>query len=264
MNRIHRKTPGESRTHMPDELDQKLHPIFGIELKRLPRHVAIIMDGNGRWAQERGLPRIEGHRNGSKGVRAVITESARLGFKCLTLYSFSTENWKRPQEEVDALMDLYAQYLVEERPTIMNNNIRLRHIGHPDELPEHVLRELHTTMDMSRDNSGMTLFLALNYSGRNEIVRACKKIAGKVRDGQLDIDQVDEATISEHLDTQAAPDPDLLIRTSGEQRISNFLLWQIAYAELFVTDVHWPDFSFETLNQAVTEYARRHRRYGGL
>lgn len=254
---------------MSDELVQKdssnpVHPIFGIELERMPRHVAIIMDGNGRWAQERGLPRIEGHRNGSKGVRTVITESARLGFECLTLYSFSTENWKRPREEVEALMDLYAQYLIEERPTIMNNNIRLRHIGFEDDLPERVLTELHTTMDMSRDNAGMTLFLALNYSGRSEIVRACKKIAGKVRDGQVSVDQIDETMISDHLDTQSAHDPDLLIRTSGEQRISNFLLWQIAYAELFVTDVHWPDFNFDTLSQAVKEYARRHRRYGGL
>jgi len=254
---------------MSDELVQNessssLHPIFGIPLDRMPRHVAIIMDGNGRWAKERGLSRIEGHRNGSKGVRTVITESARLGFECLTLYSFSTENWKRPKEEVDALMDLYAQYLIDERPTIMNNNIRVRHIGQKDELPDHVRRALDETIEMSKDNKGMTLFLALNYSGRREIIGAVKTIAGKVQSGELDPDAIDEGLFSEHLDTAGWPDPDLLIRTSGEKRISNFLLWQIAYAELFVTDVHWPDFSAEVLSQAVKEYARRHRRFGGL
>jgi undecaprenyl diphosphate synthase len=246
------------------ESSTSLHPIFGIPLDRMPRHVAIIMDGNGRWAQERGLPRIEGHRNGSKGVRTVITESARLGFECLTLYSFSTENWKRPKDEVDALMDLYAQYLIDERPTIMNNHIRVRHIGKKDELPDHVREALGETIEMSKGNGGMTLFLALNYSGRSEIVGAVETITRKVLSGKLNPEAIDESLLSDHLDTGGFPDPDLLIRTSGEHRISNFLLWQIAYAELFVTDVHWPDFTAEVLSEAVKEYARRHRRYGGL
>lgn len=254
---------------MSDELAQKessspLHPMFGIPLDQMPKHVAIIMDGNGRWARERGLPRAEGHRNGSKGVRTVITESVRLGFECLTLYSFSTENWKRPKEEVRLLMDLYAQYLVDERPTIMENNICVRHIGMEDRLPDFVCRELNETIKLSSTNTGMTLFLALNYSGRSEIVNAIKTIAQKIQSGQFDADAVNEKMISDHLDTAGFPDPDLLIRTSGENRISNFLLWQIAYTELFVTDVHWPDFNADVLSQAINEYARRHRRFGGL
>ena len=172
----------------------QLHPVLGVPTNRLPRHIAIIMDGNGRWAQQRGLPRIEGHRNGSKGVRFTITETAQLGVGCLTLYSFSTENWKRPPEEVAGLMDLYEQYLIEERPTIMNNNIKVRHIGFEQMLPEHVLRELRETVRISQNNTGMTLCLALNYSGRSELVAAIQKMVNDSRDGSLKAEDIDETT----------------------------------------------------------------------
>ena len=238
--------------------------MFDIPIERMPRHVAIIMDGNGRWARERGLPRVEGHRNGSRGVRTIINESARLGFECLTLYSFSLENWKRPQEEVSALMELYRHYLIHERPTIMNNNVRVRHIGQEKGLPGSVLEALHDTIELSSENTGMTLLLALNYSGRSEIVQAVQTIVGEVQKGALAAEDIDEDTISSNLDTQGLIDPDLLIRTSGEMRISNFLLWQISYAELYVTDVHWPDFNEEVLAQAVRAYASRNRRFGGV
>lgn len=233
-------------------------------MNRLPRHIAIIMDGNGRWAQHRGLPRIEGHRNGSKGVRFTITETARLGVECLTLYSFSTENWKRPPEEVAGLMDLYEQYLIEERPTIMNNNIKVRHIGFEQMLPDRVLRELRETVRISQDNTGMTLCLALNYSGRSELVAAIQKMVNDNRDGSLKAKDIDETMVSSYLDTAGLPDPDLLIRTAGEMRISNFLLWQISYAELYVTDVLWPDFDGGVLHGAIKDYAGRDRRFGGL
>jgi len=222
------------------------------------------MDGNGRWAQHRGLPRIEGHRNGSKGVRFTITETARLGVECLTLYSFSTENWKRPPEEVAGLMDLYEQYLIEERPTIMNNNIKVRHIGFEQILPDRVLRELRETVRISQDNTGMTLCLALNYSGRSELVAAIQKMVNDSRDGSLKAKDIDETMVSSYLDTAGLPDPDLLIRTAGEMRISNFLLWQISYAELYVTDVLWPDFDGDVLYGAIKDYAGRDRRFGGL
>jgi undecaprenyl diphosphate synthase len=243
---------------------QKRHPIFDIPMERMPGHVAIIMDGNGRWARERGLPRVEGHRNGSRGVRTIINESARLGFECLTLYSFSLENWKRPREEVSALMELYRHYLIHERPTIMNNNVQVRHIGQEEGLPDSVLEALHETIELSRENTGMTLLLALNYSGRSEIVQTVRTIVGEVQKGALAVEDIDEETISSNLDTHGLPDPDLLIRTSGEMRISNFLLWQISYAELYVTDVHWPDFNEEILAQAIRAYASRNRRFGGV
>jgi len=242
----------------------QLHPVLGIPMNRLPRHIAIIMDGNGRWAQHRGLPRIEGHRNGSKGVRFTITETARLGVECLTLYSFSTENWKRPPEEVAGLMDLYEQYLIEERPTIMNNNIKVRHIGFEQILPDRVLRELRETVRISQNNTGMTLCLALNYSGRSELVAAIQKMVNDSRDGSLKAEDIDETMVSSYLDTAGLPDPDLLIRTAGEMRISNFLLWQISYVELYVTDVLWPDFDGDVLYGAIKDYAGRDRRFGGL
>jgi undecaprenyl diphosphate synthase len=246
----------------PDEAE--IHPVLGIPLNRMPRHIAIIMDGNGRWAEQRGLPRLEGHRNGSKGVRNVITETARLGVECLTLYSFSTENWKRPPKEVKGLMALYEEYLIQERPTIMHNNIKVRHLGNEKELPENVLRELHETMRLSRDNTGMTLSLALNYSGRQELIGAISRMVSDARDDRLKAGDVDDATVSSYLDTAGLPDPDLLVRTAGEMRISNFLLWQISYAELYVTDVLWPDFSKETLYGAIRDFASRNRRFGGL
>ncbi len=242
----------------------ELHPDLGVPWSQVPRHIAIIMDGNGRWAEKRGLPRLEGHRNGSKAVRFTITECARLHIECLTLYSFSTENWKRPADEVAGLMKLYEKHLIEERPTIMNNNIKVRHLGHEEGLPEHVLRELRLSVDMSKNNTGMTLCLALNYSGRSEIARAVNRISESYKTGAIEKSEITEDLISATLDTAGLPDPDLLIRTSGEMRISNYLLWQISYAELFVTDVHWPDFNQDVIYEAIKDYAARNRRFGGL
>ena len=222
------------------------------------------MDGNGRWAQQQGLPRIKGHSNGGKVVRNTITESAKLGIQCLTLYSFSTENWKRPPDEVTGLMALYEQYLIQERPTIMKHNIKVRHLGSKTELPENVLRELKQTVKLSKNNSGMTLCLALNYSGRTELIQAIRKMVLNAKNGELEPENVDEPLVDSFLDTAGLPDPDLLIRAAGEMRISNFLLWQISYAELFVTDVFWPDFSREILHNAIKSYAARNRRFGGL
>jgi len=232
--------------------------------EKMPRHIAIIMDGNGRWAKQQGLPRIEGHRAGGKTVRNIITTGARLDLECMTLYSFSTENWKRPVDEINLLMELYAQYLIEERPTIMKHNIRVRHIGFEKGLPDFVINELRKTVRMSQDNTGMTLCLALNYSGRSELIYAIQKIAAEVKKGQLQPNEIDEGKVDSHLDTVGLPDPDMLIRTSGELRISNFLLWQISYSELYSTDVMWPDFRAEDLFQAIQAYAHRDRRFGGL
>jgi len=237
---------------------------LGIADGRFPRHVAIIMDGNGRWARARGLPRKIGHSQGAKVVRRIVTEAVRVGLEALTLYSFSTENWRRPADEVNALMGLYAQYLVEERPTVMANNVRLRHLGRREGLPQDVLRELDTSARVSSVNTGMWLNLALNYSGRSELVDAVRDIAARTAAGEIAPDQVDEKLISDTLATAGMPDPDLLIRTAAEMRISNFLLWQISYAEFYVTDVYWPDFDEGELQKALKAYANRHRRFGGL
>jgi len=237
---------------------------LGLEPHQLPRHVAIIMDGNGRWANQRGLPRINGHVEGAAGVRDIITHAARLKLDALTLYSFSAENWKRPRAEIDALMNLYVEYLVKEREEIMENGVRLVQLGRREGLPEPVLRELAITRDVSRNNTGLTLCLAINYGARHEIVDAVRSIARRVQAGELAPDQIEESTISDSLDTAGIPDPDLLIRTAGEMRVSNFLLWQISYAELYVTDVLWPDFRKEHLNEAVRAYAARDRRFGGI
>ncbi|MFQ5425360.1 MAG: isoprenyl transferase [Phycisphaerae bacterium] len=243
-----------------DALDPEAH--LGVPAVKLPRRVAIIMDGNGRWARRQGLNRIEGHEAGAANVREVVTHGARLGLECLTLYSFSTENWNRPLDEIAHLMKLYVRYLIRERDEIMSNNIRLIQIGRRDGLPEDVLRELDETVALSRDNRGMTLCLALNYSSRAEIVDAIRAIAARVAEGRLTCDDIDEQTVSDTLYTAGMMDPDLLIRTAGEMRVSNFLLWQISYAELFVTDVLWPDFHTEHLDEAFREYARRDRRFG--
>jgi undecaprenyl diphosphate synthase len=246
---------------MPD-LDPK--ELLGVESGAMPRHVAVIMDGNGRWAKQRGLMRIEGHRHGAEAVRETVTHCARLGIECLTLYSFSLENWKRPKLEVDGLMALYAQYLVAERREIMENDIRVLQLGRREGLPDSVLRELDRTMQMSRDNNGLTLCLALNYAGRAEIIDAARALARKAREGELDPDQIDEAMFADQLTTRGLPDPDLLVRTAGQMRISNFLLWQISYAELYVTEVLWPDFRAEHLNEALRAYAARERRFGAV
>lgn len=237
---------------------------LGISNERFPRSVAIIMDGNGRWARERGLPRPFGHQAGAKAVRRTVTEAARLGLDVLTLYSFSIENWSRPDEEVNALMHLYAEYLVQERPTLMENNVRLRHLGRREGLPENVLRELDETLRISQTNTGMTLCLAINYGSRAEITDAVQKLAQRVAAGELKPEEIDEPCLSDALDTAHLRDPDLLIRTAGEMRISNYLLWQISYAEFYVTDAHWPDFDANALHEAITSYAGRHRRFGGV
>ncbi len=243
---------------------EKLHPVLGIPFEKIPQHIAIIMDGNGRWAQAQGRPRLHGHAAGSTSVRRTIVDCADLDIKALTLYSFSTENWRRPKEEIDGLMQLYAKYLVEERPTIMSKNIRVRHVGLEDNLPDFVLKELHETIDLSKNNTGMTFCLALNYSGRTELVTAFRKIAGRIVSGELTPDDINDQLISDNLDTAGLPDPDLLIRTSGEMRISNYLLWQIAYAEFYVTDIHWPEFDTQALHKAIIAFSQRNRRFGGL
>ena len=235
---------------------------LGIPPERLPRHIAIIMDGNGRWAERRGLPRVRGHEAGADKVQEIVTRCSRLGVGYLTLYSFSLENWRRPQSEIAHLMRLYVEYLIKERTEIMENGVRLIQIGRRVGLPDDVLRELDETMRMSRLNPGMTLCLALNYGGRAELTDAVRDIARRAVAGELSPDDVDEQTISDALYTAHMPDPDVLIRTAGEMRVSNFLLWQISYAELVVTDVCWPDFGADQLDDAIREYARRDRRFG--
>jgi undecaprenyl diphosphate synthase len=240
-----------------------------IPRERIPRHIAIIMDGNGRWAVRRGLDRVQGHQQGAKTVRTIVTECANLrrhlgGPDYLTLYSFSLENWKRPASEVSFLMQMYIDYLRQERPTMMENNIRFRQIGRLDHLPEPVLDEVAVTLDQTKNNDGLTLVLALNYGSRAEILDGVRAIAEKVRAGQLDPRDITEETISAHLYTAGMPDPDLLIRTAGEMRISNYLLWQISYAELFVSPVLWPDFGIPELHQGLRSFASRNRRFGAL
>ena len=240
-----------------------------IPREKIPRHIAVIMDGNGRWAVRRGLERVRGHQQGARTVRDVVTECARLrthlgGPDFLTLYSFSLENWKRPADEVTFLMRMYIEYLRSERATMMENNIRFRQIGRLEQLPPPVLDEMERTLDETRHNTGLTLVLALNYSSRAEIVDGVREIARKVKAGELRPEQIGEETISEHLYTAGMPDPDLLIRTAGELRVSNYLLWQISYAELFVSPVLWPDFTVADLHEAIRAFAARNRRFGAL
>jgi len=235
-----------------------------LDLKRLPQHVAIIMDGNGRWAQRRRLPRVAGHRAGVSAAREVIESCAKLGLPALTLYAFSMENWRRPKAEIDFLMRLLREYLRKELPSIHKNNIRLLVIGRPDQLPPLVRRDIEQAMETTAANTGMKLVVALNYGGRAEIVDALNAILENVRHNGLAHASVDEETVTNHLYTAGLPDPDLLIRTSGEMRVSNFLLWQIAYAEIHVTETLWPDFGKLDLLEALVEFQSRERRYGGL
>ena len=235
-----------------------------IDFARLPRHVAVIMDGNGRWAKLRHKPRVEGHRAGIASVRDVVETSARLGLQVLTLYAFSVENWKRPQTEVTTLMGLLKRYLRSELDTLLRNNIRFRVIGRMGELPPDVQDELQRGMERTADRSGLLFNIALNYGGRTEITDAVRRLAADVAAGARAPDTIDEDTLSSYLYTAGLPDPDLLIRTSGELRVSNFLLWQIAYAEIWVTDVLWPDFRRKHLLQAVADFQKRERRYGGI
>jgi undecaprenyl diphosphate synthase len=238
--------------------------LAAVPRERWPRHIAIIMDGNGRWAQRQDLPRIEGHRRGVASVRRTTEECARLGVEQLTLYCLSSENWKRPQPEIDFLMHLLEQYMIEERTTIMDNDLRVRMIGRRAGIPEQVLAELDKTVDMSAGNSGMWLNLAINYGGRSEIVDAVRTIGERIAADELEPGDIDEQTIADSLYTAGLGDPDLLIRTAGELRISNFLLWQISYAEIWVTDRCWPEFDEATLHAAIRDFASRNRKYGGL
>lgn len=236
----------------------------GLAAEQLPRHVAIIMDGNGRWAQQRGLERVAGHRQGAESVRTIVRHCARLGVEVLTLYSFSSENWKRPQDEVDALMRLCALHLIGERDELRENGVRLRQIGRRDALPEDVRRELAVTEALTAKNERLTLCLALNYGSRAEIVDAARQLAQRVADGALRPDAIDEAALAGELYTAGLPDPDLLIRTAGEMRLSNFLLWQLSYAEMHVTPVLWPEFGAEEFNVALRDYGQRVRRFGAV
>ncbi|MGP1309034.1 MAG: isoprenyl transferase [Phycisphaerales bacterium] len=231
---------------------------------RIPRHIAVIMDGNGRWAKQRGLGRSAGHRAGAKSVRATLEACSALGVEALTLYSFSIENWKRPAEEVDALMALYLEYMAAERHKLVEHNIRFMQIGRRDGLPASVLEALELTLDATKDCTGPILNLAVNYGGRAEIVDAARALAERVRTGAMRVEDIDEASLSASLYTAGLPDPDLLIRTAGEMRVSNYLLWQISYAELHVTQTLWPDFDEQSLFDAVRDYASRSRRFGAL
>jgi undecaprenyl diphosphate synthase len=242
----------------PGSDDERL--VRQIDLERLPRHVAIIMDGNGRWARRRHLPRVAGHRAGITAVREAVETSARLGLEVLSLYAFSRENWKRPRAEVDTLMGLLREYLGKELATLVDNDIRVHVLGRMHDLAEPVRRELEGAIERTRSNGGLRFNIALSYGGRAEIVDACRAV---VEQG-LPPEQVDETAIGERLYTAGQPDPDLLIRTSGELRISNFLLWQIAYSEIWVTPTLWPDFRRAHLYEAILDYQRRERRYGGL
>ncbi|MDZ4820175.1 MAG: isoprenyl transferase [Planctomycetota bacterium] len=240
----------ESSLHLPKE--------------KLPRHIAVIMDGNGRWAQRQGLPRIEGHRRGVSSVRRTTEECARLGIEQLTLYCLSSENWKRPQHELDFLMHLLEQYMIEERTTIMNQGIQVHVIGRREGIPAATLAEMDKTIAMTAGNTGMRLCLAINYGGRAELLDAVRQIATEAQRGELDPASLTESTIDQHLYTAGMSDPDLLIRTAGERRISNFLLWQISYAEIWITDRCWPEFDEACLHEALIDFGSRDRRFGGL
>jgi undecaprenyl diphosphate synthase len=237
---------------------------LGIDARAIPRHIAVIMDGNGRWAVERGLKRFKGHEQGAKIVESIALHCVACGVEYLTLYSFSMQNWKRPPEEVEFLMYLYAAYLEGIRPSLMRNNVRLKHLGRRDPLPQMVLDALDGTIEQTSVNTGMILGLALNYDSRTEIVDAVRTLAQKATAGEISPDAIKEEDISNHLYTAGWHDPDLVVRTSGEMRVSNFLLWQISYAEFFVTDLYWPDFTPEQMDKAIMVYASRQRRFGDV
>jgi len=247
----------------PEYTDEQIDEL-GLRRDRLPRHIAIIMDGNGRWAQRRGFPRVEGHRRGVHSVRSVVEECSRLGLKQLTLYCFSSENWKRPQRELSLLMRLLKQYVIEERREIQEQGLRFRVIGKLEELDSAIQKEIAKTVEVSADNDGMTLCLAVNYGARLEITEAVRRICAAVEQGELTSEQITEETVAGHLMTAGMPDPDLVIRTASEMRISNFLLWQISYSELWVTETFWPEFRETHLRQALKDFAARDRRFGGL
>jgi len=233
-----------------------------IDKNRLPKHIAIIMDGNGRWAKQRGKLRVFGHQNGKKAVQKVVENCAKLQIPNLTLYAFSTENWKRPKAEVEALMQLLIGAIKSELTKLTENNIRLKTIGNIDLLPDLIKKQINQAVEKTKNNTGLTLTVALSYGAREELTNACKDICSKVKENTITINDIDESIINQHLYTRDLPDVDLLIRTSGEQRVSNFLLWQIAYAELYFTEVLWPDFQDNDLYQAIISYQNRERRFG--
>ena len=254
------------RAQVPTGLNRKEAEIYTrLDPERLPHHIAIIMDGNGRWARRRHLPRIAGHRSGVAAVRSTVETAARVGVPALTLYSFSTENWKRPRTEITYLMNLLRRYLMMELPSLMENNIRLQYIGRQHELPQEVQERMAWAREMTEKNSGMTLTLALNYSSRTELVDCFNALAREAsRNGGIEHLKVDEKAIARHLYTDGLPELDLVIRTSGEMRLSNFLLWQVAYSEIYVTETLWPDFRGTQLLEAIEAFQKRERRFGGL
>lgn len=237
---------------------------YDINLDKVPAHIAIIMDGNGRWAKSRFMPRTYGHKVGVETIRKVVKECSRLGVKYLTLYAFSTENWKRPKEEVSALMGLLVKYLRNELEELHKNNVKILTIGDISKLPEACIEELALAKEKTKDNTGLVMSLALNYGGRNDLVNAVKNISQDLVDGKISLDDICDILISSHLSTNESPDPDLVVRTSGEQRLSNFLLWELAYSEFYFTDIHWPDFDEKELQKAIFAYQSRDRRFGAI
>lgn len=233
-----------------------------IDTNNIPAHIAIIMDGNGRWAKKKGNQRIFGHKNAIQAVRETVEAAGEIGVKYLTLYAFSTENWNRPKVEVEALMSLLVSAVNNEAESLIKNNVRVKHIGDFESLPKKVAKKLHELIEKTSTNSGLTLVLAISYSSRWEIIEATKKIALQVKNNKIPVNEINENTINQNLSTKELPDPDLLIRTSGELRISNFLMWQISYSELYFTDILWPDFKKNNLFKAILEYQKRERRFG--
>jgi len=235
-----------------------------IDMDRLPKHIAIIMDGNGRWAQKKGLPRIMGHKAGMETIKETVKACSDMGIKILTVYAFSTENWRRPQDEVSYLMNLLVEYMRKEVNALHNNKVKIKVLGEVDILPSQTIKEIEEALKLTEKNEGLQFNIALNYGGRTEILNACKELIQGVTDGSIAVEAVDEALFANHLYTGSDPDPDLIIRTSGEQRISNFLLWQGAYSELVFVDQLWPDFDEKVLRTAIKEYQSRDRRFGAL
>lgn len=252
-----------TRWMQKSEDDSSLHE-YELDASNIPKHVAIIMDGNGRWAKRRALPRVAGHRAGMKTVKEITKTADEIGVEVLTLYAFSTENWKRPADEVEYLMRLPQEYLASELEELIERNVQVRMVGYEEDLPDYTLKAVIDAREKTRQNTGLILNFALNYGSRAEMITAVKQIAQKVRDGQIDPEQIGEEMFSSHLTTNGLPDPDLLIRTSGELRLSNFMLWQLAYSELWFSDVYWPDFSRNHFYEAIKAYQQRNRRYGAL
>ncbi|MGL5692521.1 MAG: isoprenyl transferase [Peptostreptococcaceae bacterium] len=238
--------------------------IYDIDLEKVPTHIAIIMDGNGRWAKKRFLPRTAGHKAGVETIREVVKECSRLGVQYLTLYAFSTENWKRPKIEIDTLMNLLVSYLKSEIRELHSNNVKIETVGDISKLPQSCVKELDSAKELTKNNTGVTLNLALNYGSRFDITNAVLNIVKDCKSDKININSINEDTIKNYLSTKSTPDPDLLIRTSGEQRLSNFLLWELAYSEFYFTDIHWPDFNRQELQKAIYVYQNRDRRFGGL